>query len=653
MRAKTLCTMCSLCHNEYVESSENTPSLLDTERFPLLAQIASPADLKALDTADLPALAAEMRTYLVEVISRTGGHLASNLGAVELSIALHRVFDTPEDKIVFDVGHQSYVHKLLTGRAENFSTLRQHGGVSGFPCRDESEHDAFGAGHAGTAFSAALGLAVGRDLHGGDEHVICVAGDATFTCGVSFEALNNVATRKLILVLNDNEWAITKNVGAIARYFNRLTTHPTYVSLREKTAQFVERTAGKQTRNLVHKVTAGVKNILAPSVIFEDFGMRYYGPVDGHNIDALVEMLQFLKQQPDPVVLHIITQKGKGYEPAAQHPATFHGLGKFDPDSGLSPCSALPTYSQIFGETLARFARDDKRLVAITAAMSTGTGLTTFEKEHPDRFFDVGIAEEHAGVFAAALAARELKPFLAIYSTFMQRTYDMILHDIALQNLNVALCLDRAGLSADDGPTHHGLYDIAYLRTVPGLVHMQPKDEAEFTDMLWTMANYSDGPIAIRYPRGAGTGAKPAETPKLLEIGKSEILREGADVALIALGNMVALAEEVADTLKTHGIEATIVNARWIKPLDTAVLDEYAARHPLICTIEDHCVVGGFGAAVAEHFVGDTIDSSRQLLRFGWPDKFIEHGSLSALREKYHLTASAITEKILATLKQK
>ena len=617
---------------------------------PLLPGIQSPADVKALGEKDLPRLAEEVRRDLIRVLSQTGGHLGPNLGVVELTIALHRVFETPRDKFVFDVSHQGYVHKMLTGRADRLSSIRQYEGLNGFLLRTESEHDCYGAGHAGTALSAALGMASARDMLGSDEHVVCIAGDAAFTCGVSFEALNNIttATKRLIVVLNDNEWSIAKNVGAIADYLNRIVANPSYAHLHEKAARFVEWLGGKTARKLAGKVEAGVKNLLAPSVIFEDLGLRYYGPIDGHDIPLLVKTFEFLKTQDEPVILHILTKKGKGYAPAIEKPDKFHGLGKFHLDTGDTVPSVTPTYSELLGKTLGDFADHNNKIVAITAAMPTGTGLIHFAKRHPGRCFDVGIAEEHAALFASGLAVQGMKPFLVIYSTFMQRAYDMIIHDIALQNLNVALCMDRAGLSGDDGPTHHGLFDIGYLRPVPGLIHMQPKDEDEFADMLWTMANHHDGPMAIRYPRGAGTGVKPKTKPKLLEIGKSEVLRHGSRVAIIALGNMVELAGHTADTLEKQGISTAVINARWIKPLDTATIEFFARGCQVVCTMEDHVLPNGFGCAVMEH-LGDARIST-PVVRIGWPDQFIEHGTIPVLRKKHGLTAEAAVEKILSAL---
>lgn len=614
-----------------------------------LAKIQSPADVRALSEDALPLLASEIREELIGVLSQTGGHLGPNLGVVELTIALHRVFETPTDRLLFDVSHQGYVHKLLTGRREQFRTIRQHGGLNGFLLRTESEHDCYGAGHAGTALSAALGMAAARDRLGGSEHVVCVAGDAAFTCGVSFEALNNVvgATRRLIVVLNDNKWSIAENVGAIAEYLSRIVTNPAFAHLHEKAARFLEWLGGRQARYFAHKVEASVKSLLVPSVIFEDFGIRYYGPIDGHDLPTLIKTFEFLKTQNEPVLLHILTQKGKGYAPAIEKPDKFHGLGKFRPETGETDVSPTPTYSELLGKSLAGFADTNSRIAAITAAMPGGTGLSHFAQRHPDRFFDVGIAEEHAAIFACGLAARGLKPFLAVYSTFMQRACDMIIHDIALQNMDVALCMDRAGLSGDDGPTHHGLFDIAYLRGVPGIVHMQPKDEDEFVDMLWTMAHHR-GPMAIRYPRGAGTGATPKPAPKILEIGKSEVLRHGQRVAIFALGNMVSVALETAAALETQGVSTAVVNARWIKPLDTATLEFFARGCEVVCTMEDHALHNGYGCAVVEHLADTRI--STPVVRIGWPDQFIEHGSVPLLREKYGLTAHATREKIMEVL---
>ncbi|MFV1994201.1 MAG: 1-deoxy-D-xylulose-5-phosphate synthase [Verrucomicrobiales bacterium] len=615
-----------------------------------LPPITGPEAVKSLSEQQLPELAESIRETLIEALSRTGGHLGPNLGVVELTIALHRVFDTPADKLVFDVSHQGYVHKMLTGRWDQIDTIRQYQGLNGFLLRGESEHDAYGAGHAGTALSAALGMAAARDLKGGDEHVVAVAGDAAFTCGPSFEALNNVAatTRRFIAVLNDNEWSIGKNVGAIAKYLNELQTHSTYAHLHETAADFVERLMGKSVRKLAAKVEESAKNLLLPSVMFEEFGLRYYGPIDGHDLPLLIKTFEFLKEQEEPVLLHIITEKGRGYQPALDNPMKFHGLGPYKTETGETKPSALPTYSQIFAESIVGYAREDEKIVAISAAMPNGTGLVHFQNELPERYFDVGIAEEHAALFACGLATQGIKPFLAIYSTFFQRAYDMAIHDIGIQNLPVRLCMDRAGLSSDDGPTHHGLFDIGYLRHIPNWVMLQPKDEEEFADMLWTMANYDEGPSAIRYPRGAGVGAVPKETPALLEIGVAEVVSEGSDVALFGLGNMFEIASEAKERLEAKGYSVALVNPRWIKPLDGACLERFASACRVICTLEDHVLHNGFGCAVIEHLHDAGIHTPVE--RIGWPDEFVEHGNIPALRSKHGLTVEACVEKILARL---
>ena len=623
-----------------------------TAQKSLLQGIRSPADVKAIPEEELPQLAQEVREQLVNVLSQTGGHLGPNLGVVELTIALHRVFNTPKDRFVFDVSHQGYVHKMFTGRLDRIATMRQYQGLNGFLLRTESEHDCYGAGHAGTALSAALGMAVGRDLRGGDEHVVAVAGDAALTCGISYEALNNARaqTKRFIVVLNDNEWSIAKNVGAIASYLNSIATSPTFTHLHDKARRFVETIAGKSLAHFAHKVEEGMKGLIVPSVIFEELGLRYYGPIDGHDIPLLIRTFEFLKDQDEPVLLHILTKKGKGYDPAIKQPDKFHGLGKYKPETGETAPAPTPTYSEIIGKTLAKFADTNRKIVAITAAMPSGTGLAHFAKAHPDRYFDVGIAEEHASLFACGLATQGLKPFLTIYSTFMQRAYDMIIHDIALQKLNVALCMDRAGLSGDDGPTHHGLFDIGYLRHVPNIVHMQPKNEDEFVDMLWTMANYNSGPIAVRYPRGAGTGAKPKAEPKLLEIGKAEVVQHGRDVAIFGLGNMFEVAEEAAHKLEAQGSSVALINPRWIKPIDTGTLEFFARSVEVVCTLEDHVLHNGFGCAVMEHLYSQGIHTP--VVRIGWPDEFVEHGTIPILRAKHGLTADALVEKVLPLLRK-
>ncbi len=614
---------------------------------PLLSTIHSPCDVKNLADEDLPKLVTEIRHTLIDSLSKTGGHLGPNLGVVELSVALHRVFSTPRDKFVFDVSHQGYVHKMLTGRAAEIHTIRTYKGLNGFLLRSESEHDAYGAGHAGTALSAALGIAAARDLAGADNHIVAVAGDAAFTCGPTLEALNNIAetTKKFIVVLNDNEWSIDKNVGAIARYFNALQTHHTFASVRAKAAEFVEKVAGKAARTLAHKVEEGAKNLLFPNVLFEKFGLRYYGPIDGHDLPLLIRTFEHLKTLHEPVVLHIITEKGRGYQPALDNPGKFHGLGTYKIEDGSTDATATPTCSDIFGRAVTDFAKKDPKIVAITAAMPGGTKLEIFKNELPDRYFDVGIAEEHAALFACGLATEGFRPFLAIYSTFMQRAYDMIIHDMALQGIPVRLCMDRGGLSGDDGPTHHGLFDIGYLRHIPGIIHMQPKDEDEFVDMLHTMAQYDAGPSAIRFPRGVIKGTPIKTTPQLLEIGKAEIVADGTDVALIGLGTMFEMAERAKSQLEAKGLSVALINPRFIKPLDAAVLQEYGRKCKVVCTFEDHVLFNGFGASVIENLHDAGIRTPVE--RIGWPDQFIEHGKPETLRELHGLTVEAAVEKVL------
>jgi 1-deoxy-D-xylulose-5-phosphate synthase len=620
---------------------------IPTEQLP---KVDNGADLKKLPIEDLPKLAENIRRTLIRCLANTGGHLGPNLGVVELTIALHRVFSTPDDKFVFDVSHQGYVHKMLTGRWDQIHTIRTYEGLNGFLLRTESAHDCYGAGHAGTAVSAALGMASARDLLGTNEHVVAVAGDAAFTCGPTFEALNNIAesTKRFILVLNDNEWSIDRNVGAIAKYFHALQTSSTYSHIHEKAAEFVERIAGKSIRNIASRVESGAKNLLFPNVLFEKFGIRYFGPIDGHDTDLLIKTFEFLKEQEEPVILHVITEKGRGYEPAKANPMKFHGLGPYKTETGETPPGGDPTYSYLYGTHLGKFAKQDDKIVAVTAAMPSGTGLVEFQKVVPERYYDVGIAEEHAALFACGQAVQGLKPFLTIYSTFFQRAYDMAVHDIGIQNLPVRLCMDRAGLSGDDGPTHHGLFDIGYMRHIPNWIFMQAKDEDEFVDMLWTMANYNDGPSAIRYPRGAGTGVKPKAQPQLLEIGKAEVVADGTEIALFGLGNMFEMAEMTRDQLVAMGYSVALVNPRWIKPLDTACVEKFARQCGLLLTLEDHTLMNGFGAAVIEHLNDAGIACPVE--RIGWPDEFIEHGRPDILRAKHGLTVENAVEKALKHL---
>ncbi len=613
----------------------------------LLETIQSPADVKRLSYGQMATLAGEIREFLIQTLSKTGGHLGPNLGVVELTIALHAVFDTPSDKLVFDVSHQSYIHKILTGRREQFDTIRQPGGLNGFMLRTESEHDCYGAGHAGTALSAALGMAVARDLAGGHEHVVAVAGDAAFTNGITFEAMNNIAeqTKRLIVVLNDNEWSIDRNVGAIARYFHRIVTNERVRNFHESASKLVERFGGKTAINVVRRAEEAAKSMLWPSILFEEFGLQYFGPIDGHNIPLLVETFRFLKKEERPVLLHILTEKGRGFQPAIDGQKKFHGLGPYDPETGHTE-PGKTTYSEVFARTLSQMADEDPRIVAITAAMPNGTGLDLFRPAHPRRYFDVGIAEEHAVVFAAGMATRGYRPVCAIYSTFLQRAFDPIVHDVALQQLPVLFCLDRAGLSGDDGPTHHGLFDIAYLRGIPGLVLMAPKDENELADMMKT-AMTLEGPSAIRYPRGAVTGVE-RRPAAVLPVGKAEILREGSDVALLGLGAMLPLAQQLGERIEREGFSAAVVNPRFVKPLDREMLANFARRVAAFVTFEDHVKMSGFGSAVVEAL--DEMGIEIPVVRIGWPDQFIEHGKVDALRAKYGLTVDEAYRQVLPLL---
>ena len=542
-----------------------------------LEMINSPADLKLLTLEQLTTLAQEIRDELVTALSKSGGHLGPNLGVVELTIALHKVFTTPKDRFVFDVSHQIYIHKLLTGRRQVFHKIRQTGGPMGFALREESPHDCFGAGHAGTALSAALGMAAGRDRAGTDEQVVVVLGDAALTNGITLEALNNIkhTTKRLIVILNDNEWSIAKNVGAIPDYLNRIVTNPRYQAAHKKLENFMHR-LGPEIAKIEHKVEEAFKSLLVPSVLFEEFGLRYIGPINGHNLPKLIETLDWAKKQDQPLLLHVQTVKGKGYEKALEDPQTFHGCGPFDITTGKGApkkAGAPLNYQDVFGDAMVRFSDVNSRLVGITGAMPSGTSLIKLQKAKPDRYFDVGIAEEHAVIFAAGLATMGFKPVCAIYSSFLQRAYDCIIHDVALQNLDVVFCMDRASLSANDGPTHHGLFDIAYGRCVPHATLMAPKDEDELSDMLWTALN-SHGPVLIRYPRGAGEGVPVKERPAILPLGKAEVLQHGTDVAVIFYGAVQSLAREIVAGLQAEGKSVALINARFCKPIDHEILEK-------------------------------------------------------------------------------
>ena len=620
----------------------------------LLETIHGPADVKKLSADQLPRLAQEIRDAIIAVTAKNGGHVGPNLGVVELTLALHRVFSTPEDQFVFDVSHQGYVHKLLTGRGGDFfKALRQTGGASGFFYRSESAHDSFGAGHAGTALSAALGMATARDLRGTNEHVVAVCGDAAFTCGITLEALNNVvaSTKRLVLVLNDNEWSIAKNVGAIAKYLNRLSTNRTYNRVHHDLEKFF---TGLPHGHDMHRVWVKwkreTKDFFVSSSLFEKFGLRYLGPVDGHNLEELVKNLEFAKNSEVPIVLHVVTKKGRGLPAAIEHPEKFHGASPYDPVTGESKPAAPgtpPIYQDVFGHALARFTKADSRIVGITGAMPSGTGLHHLAAACPQQFFDVGIAEEHAVLFAAGLATKGIRPVVAVYSTFLQRGFDQIVHDVCLQNLPVTFCLDRAGLSPNDGPTHHGLFDISYLRCVPNAVVMQPKDEDELVDMLHTSLQLAS-PAFIRYPRGAGTGVPIKAQPATLTVGQAEVLKQGSNIIIWALGPMIPQALALAQKLAhEEQLSVGVVNARWAKPLDRELLLSQAAVVPLLVTMEDNVLAGGFGSAVLEALQEGECTTAVE--RIGWPDKFIEHGSdVATLRAANGLAPDNVYRRILA-----
>lgn len=616
----------------------------------LLKDINSPEDIKKLNYDALKKLAAEIREYMIEVISKNGGHLAPNLGVVELTLALHKVFNCPKDKIIWDVGHQSYIHKIITGRREAFKTLRQYKGLSGFPKISESEYDAFGTGHSSTSISAALGMAIARDLKGEDNEVIAVIGDGSMTGGMAYEALNNAGDlqKKLIIILNDNEMSIAKNVGAMSDYLYQLRTAKTYTRIKKDLEGWLKhKNYGENIINIVRRVKGSVKYLLVPGSVFEHLGFKYYGPVDGHDLEHLVEVLETAKQTPGPVIIHVITKKGKGYEPAEKSPNKFHGTGPFDIKTGkkITNPNAPVSYTEVFGKTLVEIAKEDKKIVAITAAMPDGTGLNYFADAYPDRFFDVGIAEQHAVTAAAGMAAAGLHPVVAVYSTFLQRAFDSVLHDICMQNLPVVLGLDRAGLVGDDGYTHHGVFDFAYLRLMPQMTIMAPKDENELRHMLATALAFN-GPIALRYPRGSGLGVDTSEPLHTLPIGKAEELKTGTDICLWAAGSMVAEAVKAADALAEKGISAGVVNMRFVKPLDTELLVKTAMQCKKIVTLEEGTIEGGAGSEVLETLNDNGLLGEVKVLNLGIPDKYIPHGDKKLLMRDIGLDQPGILKRI-------
>ncbi|MDP4092048.1 MAG: 1-deoxy-D-xylulose-5-phosphate synthase [Bacillota bacterium] len=612
----------------------------------LLEGINSPADVKKLDITELTELSDEIREYLIENVSKTGGHLASNLGVVELTLALHKVFNTPDDRIVWDVGHQSYVHKIITGRREKFCTLRQHEGIAGFPKRNESEHDCFDTGHSSTSISAALGFARARDIKDEKYEVIAVIGDGALTGGMAFEALNDAgrSTNKMIVILNDNEMSISKNVGGMSRYLSRIRTQPFYFKMREDVDQFLKKIpgVGKATARAITRTKGLIKYLVMPGIIFEELGFKYLGPIDGHNIQELVKVFSRAKLMKGPVFIHVCTQKGKGYSYAEEKPYAFHGVQPFEIETGEAKVESMPSFSNVFGEELVRLAGKEPRLVAITAAMRDGTGLVPFSTKYRNRFFDVGIAEQHAVTLAAGMAANGLVPVFAVYSTFLQRAFDQVLHDVAIQNLHVVFAVDRAGLIGDDGETHQGLFDLSFLRDIPNITILAPCDYCEFREMLDYAVLEHNGPIAIRYPRGAGQEKVIEEKP--VKFGKGVKVRDGKDVSIVAVGTMVSIALKAADELSREGISAEVINARFCKPLDEKLIITSAAKTSRIVTIEDNSTVGGFGSGVIEVLNRTGLYPKVKLL--GFPDKFIEHGARSKLYRKYGLDYETVVSEV-------
>lgn len=622
--------------------------------YSVLSAIESPCDLKALAEPDRKHLADEIRAAIIDTVSHTGGHLASNLGAVELAIALHTVFDSPRDKIIWDVSHQSYAHKLLTGRRAGFAGLRQGGGISGFTRRDESEHDAFGAGHASTSISAALGFAKARDLRGGDEHVVAVIGDGAMTGGLALEGLNNAEQLKtdVIVVLNDNEMSISENVGAMSLHLSKLRMAPLYQKVESRAKETLEKLpGGKTVARTAEGLSHGVIRLLGSDkgAVFEELGFTYVGPIDGHNTELMIEVLENAKKLRGPLLIHAVTRKGKGYEFAENNARVFHGISGFDvTDGSIERAHGNTSYTKAFAETLCELASEDRRIVAITAAMPDGTGLAKFAEAYPDRFFDVGIAEEHAVTFAAGLAAAGLRPVVALYSTFLQRAYDQVVHDVCLQNLPVVFAVDRAGIVGEDGPTHHGAFDLSYLRHIPGMVVAAPKDTLELRDLLATALRH-DGPMAIRYPRGGGPCAYHPREPQVLSIGQGERMTAGEDAAVLAVGSTVYPSIAAAEMLRDHGLRVEVINARFVKPLDDQMILELLARDLPVVVVEDNSVVGGFGSAVLELASSAGYGPGR-FRRIGIPDAFVEHDSCEALWDRLGLTADGIAEAILALL---
>ncbi|GLI36561.1 1-deoxy-D-xylulose-5-phosphate synthase [Geobacter hydrogenophilus] len=622
----------------------------------ILDTIESPRDLKGLTQRELAQLAGELREKIIAVCSKNGGHLAPSLGVVELTLALHRVFDSPTDKIIWDVGHQAYAHKLLTGRRDQFATLRTLGGISGFPKRCESPHDAFDTGHTSTSISAALGFAVARDLQGERNKVVAVIGDGSMTGGLAYEGLNHAGhlNKDLVVVLNDNEMSIAENVGALSNFLNRTVTSEFVHTMKKDLEGFLgglDR-IGRGVLKVAKRAEESLKGLFTPGMLFEAFGFEYIGPIDGHDIGRLMETFEKVKRFDDAVLIHVLTKKGKGYRPAEEKPALFHGVGPFEVETGkvIKGKGGAASYTGVFGEAIRKIAVEDERVIALTAAMPDGTGLTPFATDYPTRFFDVGIAEQHGVTFAAGLAAEGYRPVFAVYSSFLQRAYDQVFHDVCLQNLPVTFAIDRAGVVGSDGPTHHGLFDLAYLRHLPNMVVMAPKDENELQHLLLTAIEH-DGPAAVRYPRGNGYGVSLDQTCSVLPIGKGEILREGLDGALLAIGSTVYPAREAAEALAAEGIDLAVVNARFVKPLDRDLILSLARTTGRLITVEENVIQGGFGTAVLELLEEEGIEGVT-VLRLGYPDRYVEQGEQHELRAQYGLDAPGITARVRTFMKR-
>ncbi|ADL68828.1 deoxyxylulose-5-phosphate synthase [Thermoanaerobacterium thermosaccharolyticum DSM 571] len=613
----------------------------------MLERINTPNDIKKYSVAELEALSKEIRSFLIEQISKTGGHLASNLGVVELTIALHYVFDSPTDKIIWDVGHQSYVHKILTGRRDLFDGLRKFGGLSGFPKRNESVHDIFETGHSSTSISAALGIAKARDLNNEKYSVISVIGDGALTGGMAFEALNDAGRSKtnLIVILNHNEMSISKNVGSLSLYLSKLRTDPNYFKLKRDLENILNLIPpiGKSIHKSIEKIKDSIKQLFVPGMFFEEMGFTYLGPIDGHDLDSLIDVLKRAKKMEGPIFIHVITKKGKGYVFAEENPDKFHSAVPFNINTGEFKKKNYDTYSDVFGKTLTDLATKNDKIVAITAAMPDGTGLNYFAEKFPNRFYDVGIAEQHAATFAAGMAINGYKPYFAVYSTFLQRAFDQVIHDICIQNLPVVLAIDRAGLVGEDGETHQGVFDVSFLRMIPNMTIMAPKDANEFVEMI-KLSSMMQGPCAIRYPKG-NAGDYDSKRKVSFKLGKAEVIREGSNVAIFALGRMVNIAIDAIDKLQKNSVNPYLVNLRFVKPLDIETILGISKKVDYIFTVEDNVIVGGVGSAILELLSDNKI--YKKFYRFGFPDKFIEHGDVDSLFKKYRLDSDSLAEKII------